>query len=63
MKLDRFHSILATIQYFNPNLYGRGKFAPQAVFCYSSKTVGIRLLKICGFYSFIFLARWDYMAA
>ena len=35
---------------FNPNLYGGGKFAPQAVFCYSSKTVGARLLKLCGFY-------------
>ena len=29
---------------------GGGKFAPQAVFCYSSKTVGARLLKLCGFY-------------
>ena len=34
---------------FNPNLFGGGgKFAPQAVFCYSSETVGARLLKLCG---------------
>ena len=32
----------------NPSLYG--KFAPQAVFCYSSKMIGARLLKLCGFY-------------
>ena len=35
----------------NPSLYeGRGKFAPQAVFRYNSKTVGARLLKLCDFY-------------
>ena len=35
----------------NPNLYGGGGAnLPQAVFCYSSKTVGARLLKLCGFY-------------
>ena len=41
--------------FFNPNLYGRGggggggiRF--QAVFCYSSKTVGARSMKLCGFY-------------
>ena len=35
--------------YFNPNLYGGG-ICPKAVFCYSSKTVGARLLKLCDFY-------------
>ena len=35
----------------NPNLYGGGgKFAPQAVLCYSSKTVGARLLRLRDFY-------------
>ena len=28
---------------------GGGQICPQAVFCYSSKTVGDRLLKLCGF--------------
>ena len=29
---------------------GGGEFAPLEVFCYSSKTVGARLLKLCDFY-------------
>ena len=29
---------------------GGGKFAPRQCFCYSSKTVGTRLLKLCDFY-------------
>ena len=44
---------VAYFSHFNPNLYGEGgKFAPppKAVFCYSSKTVGARLLKLCDFY-------------
>ena len=28
---------------------GGGQICPQAVFCYSSKTVGARLLKLCVF--------------
>ena len=47
-------SVSSAIKYgcFNPNLYGGGgaNLPPQAVFCYSSKTVGARLLKLCGFY-------------
>ena len=38
---------------FNPSLYGEGGQIcppPRQVFCYSSKTVGARLLKLCDFY-------------
>ena len=42
------------INFFNSNLYegpgGGDKFAPQAVFRDNSKTVGARLMKLCGFY-------------
>ena len=35
----------------NPNLYGGGaNLPPREFFCYSSETVGARLLKLCGFY-------------
>ena len=42
----RIHSDL-----FNPSLHGRGggKFAPRRFFCYSSKTIGARLPKLCDF--------------
>ena len=30
-------------------IWGGGEFAPQAVFCCSSKRVGARLLKLCNF--------------
>ena len=49
--------IVLILSYFipklvNPNLYWGGGGLPEAVFCYSSKTVGARLLKLCGFYCY-----------
>ena len=50
---DKWSDILYT-GYLNLNYIGGGgvKFAPQEVFCCSSKTVGPRLLKLCGYYCY-----------
>ena len=43
--LSGFYERLLTLIYI-----GGGKFAPRQFFCYSSTTVGARLLKPCDFH-------------
>ena len=49
-----FNQSVVQLTIFNSNLYGGGgggKYAtPGSFFCYSSKTVGARLLKLCILY-------------